>query len=71
MARTDLVLVVGLIVGGLLRLLMAVLALAACSHQAKRNGQRLKSMSWSNFHGLTAEFFPPTERQRKNPRKGA
>ena len=32
-----------------------IIALAATFHLARRNGQRLKSMSWS-LRGYTAEF---------------
>jgi hypothetical protein len=58
MTGTLVVLVIGFIVC-VLRLLVALVALAACTNQAKRNGQSLKSMSWSFRHGLTAEFYEP------------
>ncbi|MCA1707901.1 MAG: hypothetical protein LC808_33350 [Actinobacteria bacterium] len=59
MTGTLVVLVIGLIVPLLVRLV----ALAATFFLAKRNGQRLKSMSWSPVHGFTAEFFDSEEPQ--------
>lgn len=53
MAGTLVVLVLVLVV----RLLVALLALVATSRLARRNGQRVKSMSWSSLRGYTAEFF--------------
>jgi hypothetical protein len=55
MTGTVIVLVILLIC----RLLIWLVALAATSELAKRNGQALKSMSWSFRHGYTAEFFKP------------
>ncbi len=57
MASTVIVLVLLLIC----RLLAPLLALVATSLLAKRNGQALKSMSWSSRHGYTAEFFEPKD----------
>jgi hypothetical protein len=59
MTGTLIVLVITLIV----YLLVELLALVATFFLAKRNGQRLKAMSWSPVHGYTAEFFPPEETQ--------
>ena len=55
MTGTVIVLVILLIS----RLLTWILGLVATSQLAKRNGQALKSMSWSFRHGYTAEFFKP------------
>lgn len=42
-----------------------IIALAATFHLARRNGQRLKSMSWS-LRGYTAEFHDIKEPQSGN-----
>ena len=60
MTGTLVVLVITLIV----ELLVVLVALAASFFLANRNGQRVKSMSWSPIHGYTAEFFEPEELQR-------
>ncbi|MGP8007750.1 MAG: hypothetical protein ACLP2J_12060 [Acidimicrobiales bacterium] len=60
MTSTVLVLVMMPISG----LLTWIIALAATSRLAKRNGQALKSMSLSIRHGITAEFFKPTNSER-------
>jgi len=41
------------------QLLLWLVGLAAIFLLTKRNGQGLKSMSWSFRHGFTAEFFKP------------
>jgi hypothetical protein len=41
----------------ILRLLLWLGAIAATSLLAKRNGQKLKKMSWSFLHGYTAEYY--------------
>ena len=53
MAGTLLVLVMLPIVS----LLASLTFLAACSRQARRNGQHVKSMSWSPRHGFSAKFY--------------
>lgn len=53
-----------LVILPVVRFLLWRIALAACSNQAKRNGQSLKSMGWSFSRGYTAEFYP-----RDNPRQ--
>jgi hypothetical protein len=55
MTGTVIVLVIWLISG----LLTWPIALVATSQLAKRNGQALRSMSWSFRRGFTAEFFKP------------
>ena len=62
MTSTVIVLVIVLIS----RLLIWIVALAATSQLAKRNGQKLKSMSWSFRHGYTAEFFKERTKERNN-----
>jgi hypothetical protein len=59
MASTPVVLVAMLIV----HLLAPLVALAAASLLARRNGRALKSMSWSSLHGFIAEFFEPEDPQ--------
>ncbi len=59
MTGTLVVLVITLII----ELLVVLVALAATFFLANRNGQRMKSMSWSPVHGYTAEFVAPEELQ--------
>lgn len=59
MAGTLVVLVVLLLV----QLGVKIIALAATLLLARRNGQRLKAMSWS-LHGYTAVFHDNEEPQR-------
>lgn len=40
----------------ILRLLSWLVLLVATSQLAKRNGQKVKKMSWSFLHGFSAEF---------------
>lgn len=61
MSSTLVVLVVGL----LAYLSASILALAATLFLARREGQRLKSMSWS-LRGYTAEFHDIKEPQSGN-----
>jgi hypothetical protein len=51
---STIIVLVFFLVGGLLG---SIVLLAATSRLAKRNGQELKSMSWSLRHGYAAEFF--------------
>lgn len=53
MTSTVLVLVIALVC----ELPLFLIALVAVAQLAKRNGQKLKLMSWSFRHGFTAEFF--------------
>lgn len=48
----------------IVRLLVPLVALAASSFVARRDGQYLKSMRWPSIHGYTAEFFPPGEERK-------
>jgi hypothetical protein len=58
MAGTIIVLVITLVV----HLLVAVAAQVATFFLARRNGQHVKSTSWSPVHGFTAAFFEPKDR---------
>lgn len=53
MTSTVLVLVIALVC----ELPLFLIAMVAVAQLAKRNGQKLKLMSWSFRHGFTAEFF--------------
>jgi hypothetical protein len=55
MTSTVLVLVILL----MCLLLACIVALAATFQLARRNGQAVKSMSFSPRHGITAVFFRP------------
>jgi len=46
------------------QLLLWLVVLVAVFLLAKRNGQGLKSMSWSFRHGFTAKFFKPKGARR-------
>ena len=60
MASTPYVLVFTLIVG-VGRIVPSLLCYVATSWLAKRNGQRIKSMSWSFVHGFSVEFFEDSQ----------
>lgn len=62
MAGTLVVLVLVLVV----RLLLWLVALAATSRLARRNGQQLKAMSWSFLRGYSAEFSITENHQSGN-----
>jgi hypothetical protein len=60
MASTILVLVTPLIVGAG-HLVLWLVSFVATSRLAKRNGQRIKSMSKSLVHGFQVEFFEDSQ----------
>jgi hypothetical protein len=63
MASTLIVLAILLICG----IPLWLIAFAATSLLAKRNGQAVKKMSWSFRHGFSAEFFKPKNHRAGKP----